>query len=406
MKFLITLFFLVSQIYAQENFGIEEKVNSVAKRGVRRILVQDFIAKLEKFRNHENKPKEYYESLGLNKRELGLLLGATPIVLKNNLPKMSLTKNGIITFTYKNKTASFSIDDLNKHQIRIEGRVVALPSYEIKEFDKYILDFHKNIAKAFPKKVSLMNLFNELFLIQSANAQYYSAEEMSGEEYLNLPDNRDVPYFSRKGWEKDKPVIRALYENSNLDYNVNQTLQVLTVAIMAISVDLGLNDMANFRNKKKNLPENLKKFYKRIDEMATTCDKEKLETNGKFREGSDATNMLIALDRVNERINRLENMSTLWWQELNPLLWNHTSFRFDPDSKSYNICLVKRIKEIYHDPKLCDNLDKITKCLIAFRSSGRVIDKTLTDDQMDLLLENYGGRDYGEKDILRWMNEK
>jgi len=233
------------------------------------------------------------------------------------------------------------------------------------------------------------------------------AHAMSGSEYLSIEDVYSVPIFKRQGYSKEDKIIDNLYDNSDYNHNRRQTMQVLLASIMALNSDLDLNFQANYKEKKKNLPENLKKLYDRIDELANSCNsfKDDPARSGDIGSYNQAGQMLTALDRVNEKMNRIESVGKRWWGDINELVWQRTSFHFGPDAKSYNICRVKRISEIYEDKRLCNNLDKITNCLIEFRSSGRVSDKTLTDAQMQLLIYNPRARDHGQEDLIRWIEK-
>ncbi|WP_413699068.1 hypothetical protein ACLKMH_16160 [Psychromonas sp. KJ10-10] len=259
-------------------------------------------------------------------------------------------------------------------------------------------------------------LFSITLVIASQNA--FAQESAQEIDYLDLPDGEEVPHYHRKGWDRNDDVdnLYKVMENEIRDrfgyesyrevkHNIKQTKQVLLASLMANAGDLDLHQIANYENKKENLPANLKKLYKRIDDMANMCDEERVKTNGRFNNGSEATKMLTALDLTNEKINRLNSMGKIWWKEVDRLVWRRTSFHFDADAKSYNICRVERINKMYYDKNLCSNMEKLTQCLVDFRTSGRTSDKYLTDDQMDLLLDNPLGRDYGQDDILNWIQE-
>ncbi|WP_417334830.1 hypothetical protein [Halobacteriovorax marinus] len=398
MRTLLALFLTLSLFSAsgQENFGIKGKVDRLVSRKITEIYSKEVIKRVESYNKLRHTPAKYFEQIGMGPAAVESFLKAFPESKSRSLPELIIRESGILILRDRGNVVKFSFKSLSKREVYINGVKVNTPKMVNSDLDQFFKEFNQNMFDAFHKKVSFIDVLSNIF-IQSVYAQE--------SDYLQLPDGKEVPHYRRKGYDKTKKPLLSLYKNDNLDYNVNQTNQVLLASIMAISADLELNDMANYRNKKVNLPANLKKLYKKIEDLANTCHSESVSTKGKFVEGSEATKMLTALDRVNERINRLENMSTLWWQELDELVWNRTSFHFDPDSKSYEICKVERIKEIYYDRNLCENMDKITDCLVAFRSSGRVNEKTLTDDQMDLLLENPAGRDYGQDDVLRWIQK-
>jgi len=248
-----------------------------------------------------------------------------------------------------------------------------------------------------------------------AMADYPEAETISGEEYLSIPDGKSVPDYNREGWDRNDKVENLYKEEQEysmrmygfkVNHNIRQTKQVLLAAVMAISSDIYLEYMANYRNKRTSIPKNLKTLYTKIGKMAASCDRERRETGGKFVKGSEATKMLTALEVVNEKMNRIESVGKNWWGEIDDLVWQRTTFHFNPDYKSYNICKVKRIREMYEDKRLCDNLEKLTQCLVDFRTSGKVSNTRLNDEQMDLLIDNPRGRDYGQDDILNWVQEK
>ncbi|GEM_PF-2890684 len=412
MKALLVLCLLVSNIVAQENFGIKEKVNTFTENKIRHLLVKEFMSRLEKFKDLENNPKKYYKSLGLHPVEEKYLFKIFPKAAEAKLPKMTLSKTGEIRLTYNKQVAHFTLKDLKDRQVHIDGKTIKLPKRDFENFVDYYTEFNINVYDAFNKKTTRFNFLKTLHLIDSVHAD-------EGSDYLNLPDWEEVPQYQRQGWDKndatpnlysdmEKKIERKFGKKAALAirHNYRQTKQVLLASVMALAGDLELEEMANYDNKKVNLPKNLKKLYKHIDKIANVCDKERIETNGKFRNGSDATKMLTALDLVNEKINRLSSMGKAWWLEVDNLVWGRTSFHPNPDGKSYNICLVKRIQQIYYDKNLCSNMEKLTKCLVDFRTSGRVSENYLSDEQMDLLLENPLGKDYGQEDVLQWIQEK
>ncbi|WP_372654619.1 hypothetical protein [Halobacteriovorax sp.] len=407
MKFLIILLFL-SNSFAQENFGMKEKVNSFAEKEVRKILTNEFISRLDKYKKLEKKPKEYYNSLGFTEEERKAFFKFFPDALKEDLPSITLNKAGLITLTYKGESAHFSFSDLAKSQVYIKNKLVKLPVGNVKNFTEYFNIFNENMYKSFNEK----SVFFKALELIIPNA---SAQTISGEEYLSIPDGKSVPEYNREGWDRNDKVENLYKEEQEhsmrmygfkVNHNIRQTKQVLLAAVMAISSDIYLDFMANYKNKRTAIPNNLKTLFTKIGKMAATCDEERRETGGKFVKGSEATKMLTALEVVNEKMNRIESVGKNWWGEIDDLVWQRTTFHFNPDYKSYNICKVKRITEMYEDKKLCDNLEKLTQCLVDFRTSGKVSNTRLNDEQMDLLIDNPRGRDYGQDDILNWVQEK
>ena len=399
MKLFIVLLFITST-FAQENFGVREKVNAYTEREIRKVLSKEFIQRLNKYKNLENNPRKYYESLSLSESERKSFFKLFPKAIKEDLPKITLTKSGIITLTYKNETSHFTFSDLAKNQVYIKDVLVKLPVGDIKSFTQYFNIFNKNMNDAFSKKITFIKVLNFLNPVTHVHA-------MSGSEYLAIPDGDELPIFKRQGYDKSEKIVNNLYDDTDYRHNIRQTKQVLLAAIIAISSDLNLDFLANYDEKKKNLPNNLKMLYDRIHELASSCNNFKNDPSrkGDFASYNKASKMLTSLDLVNEKINRLESLGKDWWGEIDRVVWSRTSFSFNPDAKSYNICKVKRIAEIYEDKRLCGNLDKITNCLIEFQSSGRVSNKRLNDAQMDLVIENLGGEDYGQDDVIRWIEK-
>lgn len=405
MKILILLLF-VSTSFGQENFGMREKVNSFAEKEVRKILTDEFIRRLDKYKQLESNPKEYYNSLGLTAKEKETFLSYFPKALKENLPKITLNKAGLITLTYKDETAHFSFSDLSKNQIYIQNTLVKLPTGDIKNFTQYFNMFNENMYQAFSNKTTFIKVLNIFSLVPSVQAE---------SEYLNIPDRRSVPHYYKEGWDKEDDTPSLYKEEEEIAermfgfrirHNIKQTKQVLLAAVMAINSDLELKTQANYENKKIALPNNLRILYNRIGKMAKMCDSERIETGGKFKEGSEATKMLTALELVNEKINRMESLGKSWFSEIDELIWMRTSMHFTPNVKSFNICKIERIREMYEDKNLCDNMNKLAQCLIDFRTSGKVSNTRLTDEQMDLVIDNPGGLDHGQDEILRWIQEK
>ncbi len=407
------MFVLTASGFAQENFGIKDKVENYLKVNTERIVGDEILSRINKYKKLESDPKKYYESLGLTDSELKGFYKLFPGILKENLPKITLNKAGLLKLTYKDQSAHFTFSDLGKGHVYINNVLVKLPSDDVKSFPEYFNSFNKNLREATSKKTTFLNIIRSFSLISSANAQtiiyydeYVDESDLPKKNYLDYKDGDDIPHYHKDGYDPKDKVDKNLYDDTDFAHNVNQTKQILLAAIMAISNDIKLYSEANWANKKKNLPSNLKILYGKIDRMAKSCDKERLETNGKFREGSDTVKMLTALDLVNEKINRLDTMGKDWQSEVDELVWRRTSFHVDFNGKSFNICKSKKMKSIYFDPNLCSNLNKITQCLIDFRTSGKVSDKRLSDKEMDLLLENPTGRDYGQEDILKWIQEK
>ena len=399
MKLLIVLLF-ITNTFAQENFGVREKVNSYAEKEVRKALTQEFARKLDKYKRLEKNPKKYYDSLALSEKERKSFYKLFPKALKEDLPKITLSKTGVVTLKYKDGTAHFSFDDLANNQIYIKDILVKLPVGGSKTFTEYFNIFNKNMYKAFTKKTTFFKVINFLNPIPVANA-------MTGSEYLNIPDGEMVPKFKRQGYDKRDEIVHNLHDDTDFKHNVRQTKQVLLAAIIGLHSDLDLHRFANYQNKKQYLPANLKMIYDRIHELASSCNNFKTDTSrsGDLANYNEASKMLAALDVVNEKMNRLESLGKDWWAHMNRLVWTRTSFTFDPDAKSYNICRVKRISEIYEDKRLCDNLDKITHCLIDFRSSDRVIDRRLNDDQMYKIIDSSALEEYGQDDVIKWIEK-
>ncbi|WP_372654618.1 hypothetical protein [Halobacteriovorax sp.] len=403
MKFLITIFFLFSILssYGQENFGIKGKVDRLVGRQITSIYSNEVIARIENYNKLRNTPKKYFESIGMNPQEINGLIGALPELKTRSLPELLIRKSGILILRDRGSVIKFTFKSLGKREIYINGIKVKTPKMVDEKFNSYFKSFNENMYSAFNKKTTFIQILHLLNPIVSVQAG-------AGEDYLNIKDGTEVPHYNREGYDRSDKEIHNLYDNTDFNHNVRQTKQVLLAAIMTISSDLELSFMANYRNKKQELPDNLKKLYDKIDKLANSCNsfKEDPSKIGDVASYNQASRMLTSLDLVNEKMNRIESVGKNWWGEIDDLVWQRTSFHFNPDAKSYNICKVDRIREIYEDKNLCDNMDKITNCLIEFRSSGRVSDKRLTDDQMDLLIDNPRGRDYGQEDIMKWIQEK
>ena len=402
MKLILTMLLTLSifSSTAQENFGIKGKVNRLVGRKMTAIYTDEVVRRIESYNTLRHTPKKYFESIGMSKREIDSLVTALPELKVRSLPKLIIRKSGILILRDRGSVVKFSFKSLGKREIYINGIKVKTPEMKSRKFEKYFKDFNKNMYTAFNQKTTFVDILNFLIPISSTNAQ-------SGIDYLNIPDGDEVPHYKREGYDKSDKEVNNLYDDTDFKHNIRQTKQVLLAAIMAISSDLELEYWANYVDKKKSLPGNLKKLFTRIDKLASSCESFKNDPSksGDFASYNDAGRMLTSLDLVNEKMNRIESLGKDWWSEIDSLVWKRTSFHFNPDAKSYNICKADRISEMYKDEKLCENMDKITNCLIEFRSSGRVSDKTLTDEQMDLMIENINGKDYGQDDVIRWIEK-
>ena len=402
MKLILTILLtlLILPVSAQENFGIKGKVNRLVGRKMTAAYSREVVSRIETYNKLRHTPQKYFKSIGMSSKEIDMLVKALPELKVRSLPELIVRKSGILILRDRGSVVKFSFKSLSKREIYINGIKVKTPKMEAHKFNKYFKDFNKNMYQAFNQKTTFVDILNFLLPISSVNAQ-------SGIDYLNIPDGDELPHYKREGYDKNDKEINNLYDDTEFKHNIRQTKQVLLAAIMAISSDLELDFLANYEDKKKNLPENLKKLFDRIGKLANSCDSFKNDPakSGDFASYNEAGKMLTSLDLVNEKINRIESLGKDWWGEIDRLVWSRTSFHFNPDAKSYNICKADRITEMYKDEKLCENMDKITTCLIEFRSSGRVSDKRLTDDQMDLVIENLGGEDYGQDDVIRWIQK-
>lgn len=401
MKYIITTFLFLSifSSYGQENFGIKEKVNRMVGRKLTDIYSKEVVRRIENYNNLRTNPKKYFESVGMDAKVIEGLIKNLPELKTRSLPELVIRKSGIAILRDRGSVIKFSFKSLSKREIYINGIKVKTPKMEKDHFNKYFKNFNQNMYKAFNEKTSFINILNLINPILSVHAE---------SDYLNIPDGREVPHYQREGYDPNEFVYDNLYDDTEFKHNVKQTKQVLLAAIMAISSDLELSFMANYRNKKKELPDNLRKLYERIDQLANSCNNFKNDPSrkGDIESYNEATKMLTSLDLVNEKMNRMESLGKSWWGEIDDLVWMRTSMHFNPSAKSYNICKAERIKQIYEDKNLCENMNKITNCLIEFRSKGRVSDKRLSDEQMDLLIDNPRGRDFGQDDILNWIQEK
>ncbi len=400
MKLILTIFITLSlcTTYGQENFGMKEKVNGFVEKKITNIFNKEVLKRLENYNNLRENPRKYFSSIGISSVEMDALIKIFPELKTRSLPRMIMRDSGIFTVRDRGSVVKFSFKSLAKSEVYINGVKVILPDMKSSSFGEYVKSFNSNMYKAFNKKTSFLYFLNSFKLISSVNAQEI--------DYLDIKDGDDVPHYHKMGHDPSAKIIKNLYDDSEFAHNVNQTKQVLLAAIMAISNDIKLFSDANWENKKFNLPNNLKILYGKIDKMANLCEKESINTNKKFNNPGPATEMLTALDLVNEKINRLDTMGKDWKSEVDDLVWRRTSFHVDFNAKSFNICNDERIKKIHYDPNLCSNLDKITQCLIDFRSSGRVSEKRLDDSLMDKLLENPTGKDYGQDDIIDWVKEQ
>ncbi|PIK15271.1 hypothetical protein [Halobacteriovorax sp. JY17] len=399
MKIILTLFLTLSVFssLAQENFGIKEKVDRLVSRKITDIYSKEIVSRIENYNALRANPREYFESVGIESSEIEAAFKIFPELTKNSLPELIIRKSGILVLRDRGNVVKFTFKSLASREVYINGVKIKTPKMTKYKFGQFFKDFSDNMYEGFNKKTTFMMFINSLSLIPSVHAQE--------SDYLNLPDGEEVPHYHRKGYSPKDKIIDNLYSDEKFRHNVKQTSQVLLAGIMALAGDLELEQVANYENKKENLPANLKKLYKHIDKLANMCDEELAKPESKlFTENNDATKMITALDRINEKINRLDSMGKSWWNEVDRLVWRRTSFHFDADAKSYNICHVERIKKIYEDKNLCGNMEKISNCLIKYRSTGRVSEKTLTDDQMDLLLDHPLGRDHGQDDVLKWIN--
>lgn len=397
MKILKALFtyLLIFSALGQEDFGIKEKVDRLVSRKITNLYSKEVVNRIKNYNKLRTNPKKYFESIGIAAVEISAMFKVMSELKTKSLPELIIRESGILTLRDKGSVVKFSFKSLADREVYINGVKVKTPKMTKYKFGQYFSDFSESMFEGFNKKTSFVNLLNTLTFIPTVHAD-------EGSDYLNLPDGEEVPHYQRQGYSPKDKIIDNLYSNAKFRHNVRQTSQVLLAGIIALASDLELDEMANYENKKVQLPKNLKILYKHIDKLAKMCEEELLRPESKlFSEDTEATRMITALDRINEKLNRLDSMGKAWWNEVDTLVWTRTSFHFNPDAKSYNICHVERIKQIYEDKNLCGNMEKISNCLIKYRSTGRVSDKTLTDDQMDLLLENPLGKDYGQDDVLK-----
>lgn len=349
------LFFLSSTLIAQEDYGIRKKLNEYSMQEISSVVIKSINRSFIEYKKHRITPKAYVDKVFLeNENEKQIVHKYFEKTLSRPLANFYVNKKSQFVFKEKGVVLKFTLKQLFKSKVSINGKIVKIPTGKTFEETIFLLNSEIQNSLDSKKQTSNFTLINSVY-----------ADEA----------------------ELDDRKVDSLYKSDK--YVKNQTTQGLMLSLLLLYKDIGITESGFISNRK--LKKNLVNYYNKISELAKSCHEEKVDTNGKFRPKSQVVKNLKAIDLVNEEIHRKDMMRTDWSSEINVFVWTRLKYTFKETRKSYNICKNNALKKIYADDMLCKNLEKLTDCLVAFRSSGKISEKRMEESEMsDLFSEDKG----------------
>jgi len=350
-KYLAIISLLFSgPLLAQEEYGITEKVKNYSVQEISSAMIKSINRSFVDYNKYRKTPNKYLEVV-LGKQDKLVIQKYFESSLKRPLPKLQMNKKSEFVFKQNNYVMKFTLDQLFKSTISINAKMVKVPTGKSLEETIFLLNSEIQNAVNTRKSTSSFSLIESTYATDS---------------------------------DLDDKKVKSLYNSDR--FVSHQATQGLVLSLLLLYKDIGVSESGFIANRR--LKKSLINFYNHISKLAKSCTEEKENTNGKFKSQSNVVKNLKAIDLVNAELHRKNMDRKEWSREISVFVWTRLKYNFKDPRRSFNICKSEPLIKVYKDANLCKNLEKLTNCLIAFRSSGKISETRLDETEMSNLFTN------------------